>query len=232
MLPRIILHNAASLDGRLDWIAPDLGRFYELASRWREDATLVGSNTILAEEAPPEDEMDLIPPVVKSDDPRPLLVVPDSWGRVHSWHHLRKQGHWKGMVALVSSSTPHKYLDYLKKRSIDYVIAGKEKVDLREALEELNLRYRVDTVRVDSGGTLNGVLLRGGLVDEISLLVHPVLVGGTSSRSFFRAADLGSAEGVIRLKLTHAEGLAEDVVWLRYKVIKTEEVAADDTPAG
>ena len=32
-------------------------------------------------------------------------------------------------------------------------------------------------VRVDSGGALNGALLRAGLVDEISLLVHPVLVG-------------------------------------------------------
>ena len=32
-------------------------------------------------------------------------------------------------------------------------------------------------MRVDSGGALNGALLRAGLVDEISLLVHPVLVG-------------------------------------------------------
>ena len=32
-------------------------------------------------------------------------------------------------------------------------------------------------MRVDSGGALNGALLRAGLVDELSLLVHPVLVG-------------------------------------------------------
>jgi hypothetical protein len=39
MLPRVVLHNAASVDGRFDWFTPDIGRFYELASRWREDAT-------------------------------------------------------------------------------------------------------------------------------------------------------------------------------------------------
>jgi 2,5-diamino-6-(ribosylamino)-4(3H)-pyrimidinone 5'-phosphate reductase len=46
MLPRVILHNAVSLDGRIDWLTPDVGLFYELASRWKEDATLASSNTI------------------------------------------------------------------------------------------------------------------------------------------------------------------------------------------
>jgi len=27
MLPRVILHVEASLDGRIDWIKPDIGRF-------------------------------------------------------------------------------------------------------------------------------------------------------------------------------------------------------------
>ena len=47
MLPRIIIHNAISLDGRIDWLTFDLGLFYGLISRWNEDATMVGSNTLL-----------------------------------------------------------------------------------------------------------------------------------------------------------------------------------------
>jgi hypothetical protein len=38
LLPRIILHNVVSLDGRMDWFTPGVGLFYELASRWQEDA--------------------------------------------------------------------------------------------------------------------------------------------------------------------------------------------------
>jgi hypothetical protein len=32
MLPRVILFNAVSLDGRIDGFIPDLGQFYELAA--------------------------------------------------------------------------------------------------------------------------------------------------------------------------------------------------------
>ena len=42
MLPRIIIHNAISLDGRIDWLTFDLGLFYGLISRWNEDATWLG----------------------------------------------------------------------------------------------------------------------------------------------------------------------------------------------
>jgi 2,5-diamino-6-(ribosylamino)-4(3H)-pyrimidinone 5'-phosphate reductase len=229
MLPQVILHNAVSVDGRMDFIQPDLGQFYELIKRWREDATLAGSETVLAAEAPPEDVLDFNPPPPRANDTRPLLVIPDSRGRVKTWHHLRKQSYWRGMVALVTKSTPKNYIEYLKKRSIDYIFAGKEQVDFREALEELNLRYKVDIVRVDSGGTLNGVLLRAGLVSELSLVIYPGLVGGLSPRSFFKAGDLTAAEDVIPLKLAHAEDLGNDAVWLRYKVLKTAAQDAGNT---
>ncbi len=45
--PRVILHNAVSADGRVDWFPADIGLFYELAATWHEDATLAGSGTIL-----------------------------------------------------------------------------------------------------------------------------------------------------------------------------------------
>ena len=58
MLPRVILHNAVSLDGRIDGFPMDLQQYYELISIWKEDATLAGSHTFLqaASVAPPEDE--------------------------------------------------------------------------------------------------------------------------------------------------------------------------------
>jgi 2,5-diamino-6-(ribosylamino)-4(3H)-pyrimidinone 5'-phosphate reductase len=221
MLPRVILHNAVSLDGRIDWFTPDVGQFYELASRWQEDATLAGSNTIFnPEEALPEEgEEAFEPPQVDPADSRPLLVVPDSRGRVRNWHQIRQWPYWRGMVALCSQATPGSYLDYLRQRHVDYIVAGEGHVDLCAALEELNARYEVKVVRVDSGGTLNGALLRAGLVDEVSLLIYPNLVGGMTPRSFFRAPDLTTAEGVIPLKLTHVEQLQNGVLWLRYELI-------------
>jgi len=125
-------------------------------------------------------------------------------------------------VVLCSSSTPDEYLRYLEGQRVDYLVAGEERVDLKAALEELNARYGVESVRLDSGGTLNGVLLRQGLVDEISLLVDPSLVGGTTPRSLFFAPDLASPDGVIGLRLMHVEELDGGVVWLRYEVVRED----------
>lgn len=46
MLPRVFLHNSISLDGRIDGFPADLGQFYELAARRKEDAILEGADTI------------------------------------------------------------------------------------------------------------------------------------------------------------------------------------------
>lgn len=222
MLPRVILHNAVSADGRLDGFLPDLGVYYGLVSTWNEDATLAGSQTVLAtaadtvQEGDPEPE----PPTISPGDPRPLLVVPDSRGRIRFWPWLRLTPYWRDVLVLVSRSTPADYLSYLEAKRVAYLVAGEDKVDLRAALEELYRQYDVRTVRVDSGGTLNGVLLRAGLVDEVSLLLHPQLVGGTSPKSMFRAPDLASPDDALDLNLLGVEQRPGGLVWLRYQVVK------------
>jgi 2,5-diamino-6-(ribosylamino)-4(3H)-pyrimidinone 5'-phosphate reductase len=230
MLPRVILHNAVSLDGRIDGFPIDLFQYYERIATWKEDATLAGSETFLkaASEAPPEDESAFLPPKIDPNDSRALLAIPDSRGRIRTWHYLRSLPYWRHFVALCSESTPQEYLHYLKERHIDYIIAGQDHVDLRVALEELNSRFGVKVVRVDAGGTLNGQLLRQELVNEVSLLIHPSLVGGEKPSSIFRAPDLpaiaatanpvNGLEGVISLKLLNMERLTGDVIWLRYEV--------------
>ena len=222
MLPRVVLHNAVSVDGRMDWLAPDLGLFYELVSVWEEDATLVGSETILSAEEELAQSSQEVPEAAKRDasDSRPLLVIPDSRGCVRSWHLLRRQPYWREAVALCTRSTPGGYISYLAEVEVEHIVAGDDRVDLRTALEELSRRYGVKVVRVDSGGTLNGALLRAGLVDEVSLVIGPSLVGGITPRSMFRGPDLESAEGVIGLKLIHCETLRDDTVWLRYSVVR------------
>jgi 2,5-diamino-6-(ribosylamino)-4(3H)-pyrimidinone 5'-phosphate reductase len=223
MLPKIIIHNAQSLDGRIDWFTPDVGLYYEIATQFKEDATLVGSETILNPyeevDIPEEDESAFEMPEKDPEDKRPILVIPDSRGRIRTWHYLRSLPYWSWWISLVSKKTPQDYLDYLKKRHIDYIAKGRDHVDMKAALEELGSRYGVKNIRMDSGGTLNGVLFRLGLVNEISIIVDPSLVGGTSPKSIFRAPDLKSAEGVIKLKLIHFEKMKNDNIWLRYEVL-------------
>ncbi len=222
MLPRVIIHNAVSLDGRMDWFTPDVGLYYELAARWKADAMLAGSETVLtsAEQSQATDEEEYEVPEKRKDARLPWLVVPDSRGRVRSWSRLRREPYWRDVVVLCSRTTPAEYIEHLEQRQIDHIVAGDERVDLRAALEELNACYGVESVRVDAGGTLNGVLLRAGLVDEVSVLISPSLVGGTTPNSIFRAPDLTSPSDVINLRLIHVERLRNDTVWMRYEVVR------------
>jgi len=223
VLPHVIVYNGASVDGRLDWGLGDEGLYYEFVSRWNVDAMLSGSNTILVAQFPEalaESPVALEPSPSDAADARQLLVIVDSRGRIRNWPVIRYQPYWRDAMALCSHATPRSYLDYLKEQQIDYIVAGDDRVDLRAALEELNARYGVQVVRVDSGGILNGVLLRAGLVDEVCVLVNPELVGGTTPRSMFVAPDLTSPAGVIRLRLLDIERVRSDYVWLRYEVVK------------
>jgi len=222
MKPYVILHNAISADGRIDWFTPDIGLFYELAGRWKEAATLAGCDTLLhpPEAVPEEDDSVFEPPAKDPADARPILAVPDSRGRLRNWHYWRKQPYWRSWVALCSKATPKEYFEYLSKRHIDFIVTGEEHVDYRAAFEQLKIRYDAQVIRVDSGGTLNGALLRAGLVSEVSLLLHPCLVGGTSAKSLFRAPDLAAPDGVLQLRLKHFEQLRGDVIWLIYDVVK------------
>ncbi len=222
MRPRVILHNGVSIDGRMDWFAGDIGLYYELAARFGADAILAGSQTMLAAYQsnciPDGDEIDDLP-AGESGESRPLLAIVDSRGQIHNWRQIRSEPYWRGPVAVCSRATPATQRDHLQRQRIDTIVAGEERVDLRVALESLANRYGVQRVRVDSGGTLNGALLRAGLVDEVSLLVDPTLIGGMSPRSMFVAPDLAAPDGVIHARLSHVEQIGNGSVWLRYEIV-------------
>ncbi|HNQ30460.1 MAG TPA: hypothetical protein PKM87_10110 [Methanolinea sp.] len=47
MMPRVIIHIATSLDGRITRFPADLELYYALAATWNPDAILFGSETVL-----------------------------------------------------------------------------------------------------------------------------------------------------------------------------------------
>jgi 2,5-diamino-6-(ribosylamino)-4(3H)-pyrimidinone 5'-phosphate reductase len=218
-LPRVIVYAAVSLDGKTTGFDADVGLFYELAATWKEDASLCGSDTMVAasvEEANAADPAEL----PKASNSAPLLVVPDSRGRVKVWRYLLGLPYWRGAVVLCSSATPARSLSELAELGIETIVAGDDHVDYRAALAELRERFAVETVRVDSGGRLSGLLLREGLVDEVSVLVFPALVGNASSLSIYNLPETVTNGDVVSLALHGVEVPRDDAVWLRYDVVR------------
>ena len=225
MLPRVIIHIATSLDGRITNFPADLELYYSLAATWKPDAILFGSETVLAAvrddpalEVPPEHEEMFTPPE-GAEDTRPLLVIADSRGRVRCWDAIRRWPYMRDLVAFCSSSTPKEYLSYLEDRKIVAIVAGSDRIDMRKALEMLNKWHGVDTVRIDSGGTLNSVLLEAGVVDEVSVLIHPFLAGGRADPTMFDPAKAGFTDLQITLALISTEVVGDGLIWARYSVL-------------
>jgi 2,5-diamino-6-(ribosylamino)-4(3H)-pyrimidinone 5'-phosphate reductase len=210
-----------SVDGHVDGFTPDIGQYYDAAAALEADCMLTGSDTILkaieTEGIEPDRDVLQEPPVVDAGDERPLLIIADSRGRINIWQALREAGYWRDVMALVSQSTPAKYIEHLRKSSVPYILAGTDRVDFREALEEMS-RRGIKKVRTDSGGTINGLLLRQGLVDEVSVLVHPAIAGASGSGSIFRITDPASGDCIPELQIISSRRLRNGVVWLRYKV--------------
>lgn len=232
MLPHITIHNEMSLDGRFDWMSDDRGLYYETIVHFPVDAMLSGSNTMIEalknmQNSAPTEEF--TPAANNFTDPRQLLVVVDSRGRIKDWSVLRNQPYWRDVVVFCSHATPQDHIDNLRAQRVEIIIAGESQVDLGIALATLRNEFGVKTLRVDSGGILNGVLLRSGLVDEIAIILNPCLTGGISPRSLFVADDLSSRDGVIPLSLKKIEELRDGYLWLQYEIITAQGASVSNS---
>jgi 2,5-diamino-6-(ribosylamino)-4(3H)-pyrimidinone 5'-phosphate reductase len=176
--PRVIIHSLISLDGRLDGFPADAGLYYEMASRLPRQAAQTGSGTMLGAAAGQcidlsEEDPEPLPGNASAGpaaagDPRPLLVIVDSQGRVTRYAWLREQPFWRDVLVLCSAATPAAQLDRLRRHRVGHVVLGQGRVDLGGALRLLAERHRVGAVRVDPGDRLNAALLRAGLADWTS----------------------------------------------------------------
>src|SRR5918999_835909 len=111
----VVAHIAVSVEGATTGFEPNVGRFYELAGTWREDVTLAGADTILAQE-----EALASAPRPGPAEGGPLLAVVDGQGRVREWEALRDVGHWSDVLALHAAATPPR----LAGRAVAEVVSG------------------------------------------------------------------------------------------------------------
>jgi 2,5-diamino-6-(ribosylamino)-4(3H)-pyrimidinone 5'-phosphate reductase len=217
MRPKVTMHTQISLDGCVRGFI-DTGIYYRIANRFNCDMVLFGSETVYtaAEQYPPETEQAFIKPIDNPDDKRLRWVIPDSRGRLRNLHVFRDSPYCKDIIVLVSKSTPKSYLEYLRERNYDFINVGEDYVDYAKAFEVLYEKYNCRNIRTDSGGILTNVLLEQGLIDEISLVISPCLVG-VNHPHVFRSLSL---KDNLQLKLINCESIDEDYLSLIYEVLK------------
>ena len=123
------------------------------------------------------------------------------------------------ILVVLTEAVPDSHLAGLRADNVSYIFAGTTEIDLAAALETLNRELGIEHLMLEGGGGANGALLRAGLVDEISLVISPVIDGASGAPAVFNSGstDLGPAP-IERMVLASHQILDGGAVWLRYRL--------------
>lgn len=102
------------------------------------------------------------------------------------------------------------------------IISYNEKIDFKDLFAKLKNDFGIESITIQSGGTLNSILLREKLIDKISIVIAPALVGGKETPSLIDGKSLSSIDElkyVKALKLVDVKKLNDSYLHLKYDVI-------------
>lgn len=79
------------------------------------------------------------------------------------------------IIEVLSESVDERYLAYLEEMEIPYIFAGENEIDIEFALYKLRNIMGIETLLLEGGSIINGAFQRAGVIDELSLVVAPVV---------------------------------------------------------
>ena len=228
--PRIICHILQSVDGNIDgdfFTVPEIGSAYRAFARIREeyacDAAISGATTAAeiyrggfagnlptaSEHWPRTDR--------KAASAEKYAVIIDGTGSVR-WEsgNVERRGEKLHIIAVLQENASDAYISHLRKAGVSYIFAGKDGLDLPLAARKLKEQFGIESMLLSGGGVVDWSFLQAGLVDEISLVVPPVIDGGVRLPSAFDDSPLANEHAPVALHLTDVQRLEGDALWLRY----------------
>ena len=114
------------------------------------------------------------------------------------------------ILEVMCEDAPDEYLAYLRNIGVSYIFAGKEELDLPLALQKLYELFGIRTLLLEGGSILNGAFQRENMMDELSLVMAPV-IAEAEDKPLFR--DSVTSSWALMNITTYEDG----VLWLRYK---------------
>lgn len=221
MRPYVILNAAMTLDGKIATLsgssnisgAKDLERVHEL--RKDCDGIMVGIGTVLA-----DDPRLTIHKIDAKPSDNPVRIVVDSKCRTPVDARITN-GDAKTIIAMANEykdefKASDKY-EILKRKGVKFFFSGDVQVDLKMLMIYLH-EVGIDKLMLEGGSTLNFSMIKAGLIDEISICVAPMVVGGVNAKTFFDGEGFNTMDESVKLKLIDYCLLDEDFI-LNYKVL-------------
>lgn len=221
MRPYVILNAAMTLDGKIATATgssnisgkKDLERVHEI--RKECDGIMVGIGTVLA-----DDPRLTVHKIDAKPEDNPVRVVVDSKCRTPIDARITNDDA-KTIIAVANEykddlKQSEKY-ETFKNRGVKFFFSGDERVDLVALMSFLH-EEGIEKLMLEGGSTLNFSMIKTGLIDEISICVAPMIVGGANAKTFFDGDGFDTMDEAIRLELVDSFSLDKDLI-LKYKVL-------------
>ncbi|HEY1099811.1 MAG TPA: dihydrofolate reductase family protein [Myxococcota bacterium] len=229
-LPRVICHMAPSIDGRIvvkRWPGLQaLTAIYEaIGAGFDADAWIIGRVSMQAyvdeQQGPPVRLRAPRTPLprttyVADAEATSFAIAIDPAGKLR-WKH----GHIddEHVITVLSTSVSDAYLAHLRSIGVSYVFGGDDTIQLRRVLRTLKQRFGIETLLLEGGGGINGHFLAADVIDELSVIVAPLVDGSVGTPSLFDASTASTARAPRALKLVAVEPRG-DLLWVRYAFTK------------
>jgi len=147
-----------------------------------------------------------------------FIIIDNNHLNTNGVEYLAK---WVKTLYLVTSNKNHPVFSIKDKFSNIETILYNQEVDLVNLFSKLKTDFHIENITIQSGGTLNASFLRLGLIDAISIVIAPCLIGGSKTQSLIGGESLHSQQELSKiktLKLKKCNVLKNSYIHLLYEV--------------
>lgn len=216
--PWITAKWAMTLDGKIctqtgdsRWITNDESRQYVHMVRSNNMAIMCGIGTVLADDpllnVRLTDETLAKMGKKEFEIRQPIRIVVDRRARIPMESNLVATAHEMPLVVVYGSMADEEKLEELREAGVMLWNCN----TIMELVQRAGAE-KIDSILLESGGTLNEALLKEGLVDEVMAFVAPKIVGGKASRTPVEGEGVEMMADAIELTDTTMETFGNDVM--------------------
>ena len=113
------------------------------------------------------------------------------------------------IIEVLTEQVDPRYLGYLESMEIPYIFAGEFEIDVELALFKLKNIMGINNLLLEGGSIVNGYFERADMIDELSLVVAPMIADAEDKPLFMNST-------MADYKVKKIEQYNDGVVWMNY----------------
>lgn len=114
------------------------------------------------------------------------------------------------VVEVLTKAVDKRYLAYLRKKEIPYIFAGETEIDVPVALCKLKEKMGMKNLLLEGGSIVNGYFERVNMIDELSLVVAPIVADKDDKPLFWESHAMD-------FELNEVKKYNGNIIWMNYR---------------